>query len=646
MNISAFEKKRLEKINNYLLTFQLTFHFIVIIWVLQFQKVDYSTMKSFYSLLVISFLGVLTLFFLGKLKVNHTKSDKVIQLLVFAIYIITVVILVYLTQSFVARLLFFIPLILVIIRYGKKLGLIITFFTLLTFFLIELVLYEQTHLDEILIFSSICFLILWLISNLMETEQEIRNNLIEMANRDKCILENNDNGIVYIDKNSEVKILNNKAEKLLNVKKEDYLDKKDVFKYEEINSNDFLRTVFSCDEANCCYNDKSIFFYNNRDLFLNCSKITDNEGNYLGKIVIIKDLTQDNLLHHIQQSVQFISSSINMPIITVDTNGYITFFNNEAKQLFKKDYNVLSCGYDKIISDENLSNFIKEVLSKPKHIFNKELNVNISGALKEVLISVGIIRDQQNDVKALTFIVNDVTEIREKERFLAQADKLSTVGKLAAGVAHEIRNPLTTIKGMAQVLIRNVELETAKSSLNLIIDEANRANSIIKDFLDFAKPSQPEYVLMDFNKMINEFSNLIESHCSLNNVSYKLVLPNDQESIYVYWDEKKIKQVFLNLCLNALDAMKDCATKELNIEIEHKNDKVIINFKDTGVGLEEDVINNIWEPFFTTKNEGTGLGLSICNNIIKEHGGSIDLTSEVNIGSSFRIILPVDPQNS
>lgn len=641
MNISKFEDRRKEKTNNYLVAFQLVFHCVVIIWYLQFESANYASMEAFYSLLIVSVLGVLTLVTLGKIRPYGDMKDLIIEALIITVYILTVFFLVYLTNSFVSRTLFFIPMVIVLIRYGKRIGLIVTTLTLTVFLIIEQLLYAHyNNLDEVFILSLISFLLIWLIGNLMETEEEMRRSLIEFAQRDKYLLENIDSGIIYIDNNDIIRIFNSSAEKLLDISKNSALDKGisslSICLLEDTPSsftNNFKKMSGSPEEGTFIRDNKLV----------TVSRTIDNEGSYLGKVIMIKDLTQTNILHTLEQKVDFITESISMPLLTFNEKGDLTFLNKEASNFFSLDKNRYLFKNYRELFDEDLCNYIKKILDSPKNTLNDEIKLQgIGSKPKELFISTGVFKGILGNVQSISLLIGDVTDIKQRDRHIMQADKLAAIGEMAAGMAHEIRNPLTTIRGMAKLLQRKVQSDSLINNLEIIMEEATRANSILSDFLIYARPSEPEFIEKPLREVFNEICSLIKPNCELKGAEVDLVYKQNENPI-VSWDNKQLKQVFLNLALNALKAMESTLEKKLEISITIGDGLIEIGFKDNGEGMEDKILPDVFNPFFTTNDEGTGLGLSVCYRIIENHKGKITLESIKGLGTTFTIQLPIKP---
>lgn len=245
----------------------------------------------------------------------------------------------------------------------------------------------------------------------------------------------------------------------------------------------------------------------------------------------------------------------------------------------------------------------------------------------------------------LGLLVNSSMEVErqiQKDKLkMQEREKLAAIGQLAAGIAHEVRNPLTTIKGFVQLLLKyDVERDTAvmSSYLGLIDREIDRMNELLKDFLQFAKPAKPKLAVNNINNIIKDSSALIEAQCARSNISINLQLDLDIPTVYCDYDQ--IKQVIINIVLNSVDAMLYCETKIIKIMTRYDAENIYFIVEDTGVGMTEEQTRRIFDPFYTTKEHGTGLGLSVCYTIIENHQGKIKVISGINKGTVFEISLP------
>ena len=233
-------------------------------------------------------------------------------------------------------------------------------------------------------------------------------------------------------------------------------------------------------------------------------------------------------------------------------------------------------------------------------------------------------------------IRNDITERKRTEEVLHRQDKLAAVGQLAAGVAHEIRNPLTSMRGYAEFLQLD-ELDPERLEfLNIILDEIERVNTIVEDFMVLAKPKAVELEEKNVVPVIKNVVSLLEFEARKKNVH--LTFDCNQEIIQIECDENRLKQVFLNFIKNGIEAMPNGGDLHVRAVIHENN--VQISIQDTGVGIPKEKLKNLGEPFFTTKKNGNGLGLMVSFKIIESHNGKVFVESEPNKGTTFNILLP------
>jgi len=246
----------------------------------------------------------------------------------------------------------------------------------------------------------------------------------------------------------------------------------------------------------------------------------------------------------------------------------------------------------------------------------------------------------------LLFVVRHgekIIERRAEERLkleekLSQAEHLSAIGEMTAGISHEIRNPLGIIKSSAQLLKKKMERLDAKSSIpDIIVEESGRLDNIITDFLDFAKPKMADFHPCKIDDIIEKNIAYLTPQIEDNN--FKIIKEISEHLPDVLADSAMLYQAFLNILINAFQSLKNngCIT----IRIKHDSGSIVINFIDNGDGIPEEILKKIWTPFFTTKDTGTGLGLGIVKNMIEAHNGTISITNIEPKGANVEIILPV-----
>jgi signal transduction histidine kinase len=258
----------------------------------------------------------------------------------------------------------------------------------------------------------------------------------------------------------------------------------------------------------------------------------------------------------------------------------------------------------------------------------------------ELLMDTNLFRDPQGNVIGAYVIFKDVTNLRSLEQQVQRSDRLAMIGQIAAGTAHEIRNPLTSIKGFLQVLNRTFSqngMEKEQGYTDLMLAEIDRINELVNEFLLLSKPKDVTFDRVDVSSVIRDILPIINNQAVLHNVTIKY------QSVYqipkVVADRELLKQVFINLCKNGIEAMVEGGTLTIIERVDYREKKVLVEIQDAGPGIPAFLIDKIFDPFFTTKDNGTGLGLSVCQRIIHDIGGNIRVSSK-GYGTTFTVSLP------
>jgi two-component system NtrC family sensor kinase len=255
--------------------------------------------------------------------------------------------------------------------------------------------------------------------------------------------------------------------------------------------------------------------------------------------------------------------------------------------------------------------------------------------------------DETNAVSHVITVGENITARVKSERAVARAEKLAAVGRLAAGVVHEINNPLATIAACAESLEKRIadgafaestEAEDLKEYLGLIRDEAFRCKQITNGLLDFSRLRAGNHIPVNLADTIKMTARLVTHQHRGDNIQIEIETVNDLPP--VLGDEGQLQQAVVALATNAIDAMPDGGT--LTLRTNRSGPNVIVEIKDTGSGIPQENLTKIFDPFFTTKDvgRGTGLGLAVCYGIVSEHGGRLDVRSAVGVGTTFTISLP------
>lgn len=266
-------------------------------------------------------------------------------------------------------------------------------------------------------------------------------------------------------------------------------------------------------------------------------------------------------------------------------------------------------------------------------------NVNYEGSLGGVhylAILHPIMKDSQTVEVIGTAI--DITREKERERQIHQMEKLSMVGELAAGIAHEIRNPLTSLKGFAKIVKESVETPQIRQYLDIMLDEMDRINSIVNEFMFISKPYENvNFQPVNLSKLMQHCIQFMEPQAILKSIKVHFYF---EKEMIVVCDSNQIKQVLINLLQNAIEATENSG-HHIAVTLEEVGSNAIrIMIQDKGCGISESRHKRLFEPFYSTKEKGTGLGLLTCKRIIDLHQGSIDIESKQGEGTTIKIILP------
>ncbi|MBL7996404.1 response regulator [bacterium] len=272
--------------------------------------------------------------------------------------------------------------------------------------------------------------------------------------------------------------------------------------------------------------------------------------------------------------------------------------------------------------------------------FSQAYASEISNGGRYFQISTFPVLNESKRTEYFIEIIKDITERKDLEQQLVESVKLASVGTLAAGVAHEINNPLSIILGFAQTMLNETAPDhRLHKDLRIIEQEATRCAKVVKDLLTFARPGRMEKSESNIVELMQTSIGLLRHFIKKNEIA---ITENYAIEVPALWiDPKKMQQVLINVLLNAIESMPKGGALGVLINYDAAAEKVILQISDTGCGIPEDKISKIFDPFFTTKtNKGTGLGLSICRSIIKEHLGTVSVKSGVDEGTTFYIQLP------
>ena len=353
-----------------------------------------------------------------------------------------------------------------------------------------------------------------------------------------------------------------------------------------------------------------------------------------------------------------IVQSLDSGLLTIDSRGKITSFNKTAQKILGlKPEGVEQAPIQRLFPDIDEALFSMTESSPTTNSYQRYETTfaDKAGKTRFLGFSISPLRDNNDQVTGKTFIFQDITRFKEMEEQIKRSDRMATIGEFAAGIAHEIRNPLTSLSGSIQVLKEEVKVKGANRHLmDIILRESERLNNLITDFLLFAQPLRMNKEKLDIGEVIDETLQLFENS-PRHNSTIKINKEFERE-IFLLGDPHQLRQLFWNLFINAAQIMPNGG--ELRVKLEtgptdgtanplkgaKKGEKiplVKVSVSDTGDGIKPEEKEKIFEPFFTTKEGGTGLGLAIVHRIVENHEGFISVNSQRNKGTTFTVFLPM-----
>jgi len=350
-------------------------------------------------------------------------------------------------------------------------------------------------------------------------------------------------------------------------------------------------------------------------------------------------------LARLKEFSENIIESVNVGILVVDFEGRITTWNSALEEILgiprerSLNYNVEDIlDRDLIATIQNITHQTGWALHSTHHLY-KYSATSADGRQLTLNISLAPFEAARGVVTGAMMVIENVTERVHLEQQLLQSEKLSSIGLLAAGVAHEVNTPLTGISSYAQMLLQQISEEDPKHSLlEKIRVQTLRASGIVNNLLNFSRTGDAQFREIDLNRVLDDTLQLLEPQ--IRNSRLEIIRHYGENLPAAYGNASKLQQVFMNLILNARDAMPQGG--RITIQTRLVDTSLVVDFRDTGAGIAPENITRIYDPFFTTKDvgQGTGLGLALSYGIVQEHGGRIFVESRLGEGTHFTIKLP------
>jgi len=372
------------------------------------------------------------------------------------------------------------------------------------------------------------------------------------------------------------------------------------------------------------------------------SPVFDRDGNVVSIVIVARNISErkqsETRLRNVEQRHHSLLKHNIDIICEFDSTGNMVSANPVSEKITGyREEELLGTGYLALLRGAvipALSDSLVSVLEGDPYTTEMWLThkdgrrIDISIKILPIIVA--------GSVEGFFTVARDITEKLQTEQLLRQSDRLSVVGQFAAGIAHEIRNPLTAIRGFLQLL--QVTTERNSHYLDIMRGEIDRINDIVGEFLLLSKPQSTVFKRADLCEMLNQVIVLLRTHAIMDNV--EILAEFDQSIPQIDMVSNELKQVFINVIKNAIEAMRDGGQIQVQVE-RHDRHELIVRVVDQGVGIPVENLSRMGEPFYTTKEKGTGLGLMICHRIVQHHGGRLQIHSVVNEGTCVEIVLPV-----
>ncbi len=337
-----------------------------------------------------------------------------------------------------------------------------------------------------------------------------------------------------------------------------------------------------------------------------------------------------------------ILSSMTNGLITVDSEMRIVTLNERAAQILgKRKEECEGASIAHVLGTPHpLYGIMAETSEKEREVFHSEIEMKKDGVSIWLTVSTSILTDGEGKQIGVLAVFEDITEIKALEERLRQADRLAALGTLSAGLAHEIKNPLSAIKTFVQLLPRKLENPSFMEKFHATVPrEIDRINQLVEDLLELTRKKKRTFVPLNINSLIHQVINLYSEEMKRREIRFEDHL--DRNLPFIEGDSETLYRAFSNLTINAIQAMPEGGSLTVTSRYDSLSSQIQITFRDTGIGMDEETSKNLFNPFFTTKDRGVGLGMALAHKIIEDHQGTIEVTSEKGKGTAFVLNLPV-----
>jgi nitrogen fixation/metabolism regulation signal transduction histidine kinase len=370
--------------------------------------------------------------------------------------------------------------------------------------------------------------------------------------------------------------------------------------------------------------------------------LADNFLFMIQEVLAQKKKLEDQLreIQRLQEYTEKVLITMGDGLLAIDMAGRITTINPAARKILEIPDNLPITSlpvWDLVDTATQIAGYIREVMSDPSGKKQRELGFSTGDHDRMVLVNAGILETSSKTAREIIFTLNDITALKRLEAGIRQAGRLADLGTVAAGMAHEIRNPLSAIKTFVALLPQKLEKPGFLEKFQQTVPrEINRLNTLIEEMLELSRQPRYDLVSTDMRALVVHCRTLLEADFKRRHIYFQTDLPEDLGRVQA--DADQLEKAVINLLQNGAQAIAQGGNIRISGFCDH--DWVVLDFEDTGHGMPLEVAEHIFTPFYTTKVKGTGLGLAITHKVITEHGGQISLETHEGAGTCFRVRLP------
>ncbi|MBN2031301.1 PAS domain S-box protein [bacterium] len=494
--------------------------------------------------------------------------------------------------------------------------------------------------------------------------RNLRQEVKRSEYRYRDLLENVNDFIFRLDDKGRFSDLNNRFHSLTGWEKDKWLGEKFLSLIDPADRPSASEHYQMAYQGRARIFEAKILGNSNRSSMLsfNISPIIE-RGKIVGSIGIARDVTEQKKMEReildLKNFNESIIQSMEAGLLTTDLEGHITSLNAGGEKILGwKARSVIGKQIKSVLKPEEVAFLLSKSPLPGTLPYSRETELTIKTG-KKIAIGFTTTNRINNQRKKVGTIISfrDISQLKQMQSEVIRMDRLASLGVLASGIAHEIKNPLAGIKTMAQACDEEFdENDPRREYLTRIVRQVNRLDDLLKTFFAYARPKPPNRKQHQLSEILREVITLVSKRLTNSGITYHENFHPDIPKLMI--DSQQFQQVFLNLILNAVEAMPSGGTLTISANRIGKSEKGIIQrnnksknkfmngshveiiVSDTGTGIDYDKLETIFDPFFTTKSNGTGLGLSIVYRIVEEHQGDIRVESRIGSGTSFKITLP------